>query len=43
VVRVSARAREQIFPSGDPAVHGEWSVAGGDDGEEDAASAMICS
>ena len=37
VVRIPARAREQIFLSGSSAFRRQWSVAGGDDGEEDAA------
>jgi hypothetical protein len=40
VVRVSTSAGKQIFLSSNSAVHGEWSVAGGDDGEEDPAATV---
>ena len=39
-MRLSARASEQIFLSGDPAVHGEWSVAGRDDGAAHSSSTI---
>ena len=37
MLRISARARQQIFLSRGFAFHGKWSVAAGDDGQEDAA------
>jgi hypothetical protein len=40
VVRLSARASEQVFLSRDFIVHGERRVAGGDDGEEDTAETV---
>jgi hypothetical protein len=40
VVRLPAYARQQVFLSGNSAIHGKWGVAGGNDGEEDATAAM---
>ena len=39
-MRVSACASEQVFLSGNFIVHGERGVAGGNDGEKDAAEAV---
>jgi hypothetical protein len=41
VVRLSTRARQQVFLSGDSAIYSKWSVAGGDDGEENAAGGKL--
>lgn len=41
MVRLSPRASEQVFLSGSSLVHAEWSVAGGDDREEDTTEIII--
>jgi hypothetical protein len=41
VVRLSTRARQQVFLSGDSAIYSEWLVAGGNDGEENAAGGKL--
>ena len=40
-MRLSARSGEQVFLSSHSAVHGQWIVAGGDDGKENATAIVI--